>query len=389
MVASSIASVPIGLLSVAMPIYMERLGLGSVLAGTFFTVTGVTSVVLVIPFGIIADRYGRRRMEVLGGITLVVAMAAIAFGNTYTVFLAAAALLGVAEALTFSTFTALLAEATPPEWGVTAFSLSFFFSSLAFAAGSLLAILPDLLLAQGSAVEAAYQPAFGIVAALSVVAPVAVSRITVGGRREGPPRHGLLPRKSARILTKFFASNFIIGLGAGLIIPLFTLWFFKKFGLAESTTGPLLAFSSVVMAASYLVAPLLARRYGMVRSIVGVQSAATLVLFFIPIVTNLYVVGTLFVVRNLLMNMSWPVASSFLMSTVDESERASASAVTGAAFRLPFAVSTTIGGYLLTINLDLPFFVTTALYALGTATFWVFFHRFEREAAEKPVPASP
>ena len=388
--ASSIASVPIGLLSVAMPVYMERLGLGSVLAGTFFTVTGVTSVALVIPFGVIADRYGRRRMTIFGGIGLVIAMTAIALGDTYGVFLAAAALLGVAEALSFSTFSALLAEATKTDTRTAAFSLSFFFSSLAFAAGSLLAILPDVVLAGGSAdVTLAYRPAFGIAAAVSVVVPLGVFRVAVGARQEPQGRRGLLPRKSAPILTKFFASNFIIGLGAGLIIPLFTLWFFLKFGLAESTTGPLLAFSSVVMAASFLVAPLLARKYGMVRSIVAVQSAATFVLFFIPIAMNLYVVGTLYVVRNLLMNMSWPVASSFLMSTVDESERASASAVTGAAFRLPFAVSTTLGGYLLTIHLDLPFFVTTALYALGTAMFWLFFHKLEREAVEQAVPVSP
>jgi len=150
---------------------------------------------------------------------------------------------------------------------------------------------------------------------------------------------------------------------------------YLKFDLAESTTGPLLAFASVVTAGSYLLAPILARRYGMVRTIVTVQLIATAALFFIPIVSNFLVVGTLFIVRNLLMNMSWPVASSFLMTAVDESERAAASAVTGAAFRLPFAMSTTLGGYLLTVNLDLPFFVTTGLYAVGTFTFWAFFRR--------------
>lgn len=370
-------SVPIGLMIVAMPVYMERLGFGSVRAGTFFTVTGVTSVALVIPFGIVADRYGRRRMTLLGGVMLVVAMAALALAESYPVFLGAAALLGVSEALGFSTFNALLAEATDDRTRTAAFGISFFFNGLVFAGGNLLAILPDYALARGATdVGGAYRPIFGAAAVLAAVNPIALAFVKVGARELTEGR-GLLPRKSAPVLAKFFASNFIIGLGAGLIIPLFSLWFYLKFDLAESATGPLLALASVVMAVSYLFAPILARRYGMVQTIVTLQVAATAVLFFIPIVPDLYVVGALYVIRNLLMNMSWPVASSFLMSAVDESERAAASAVTGAAFRLPFAVSTTLGGYLLTINLDLPFFVTTALYAAGTATFWAFFRRFQ------------
>ena len=373
--AFSVTSIPIGLMSVAMPVYMERLGLGSVLAGTFFTVTGITSVVLVIPLGILADRYGRRRQTILGGILLVASMVLIAAAESYAVFLVAGALLGVAEALGFSTFNALLAEATDDAGRTSAFGLSFFFNSLFFAAGNLLAVLPDMALEGGASdIGGVYRPVFALAAALAILNPASLSLVKVGGRRIATDR-SLLPRKSAPILVKFLASNLVIGLGAGLIIPLFSLWFYLKFDLAESTTGPLLAFASVVTAGSYLLAPILARRYGMVRTIVTVQLIATAALFFIPIVSNFLVVGTLFIVRNLLMNMSWPVASSFLMTAVDESERAAASAVTGSAFRLPFAMSTTLGGYLLTVNLDLPFFVTTGLYAVGTFTFWAFFRQ--------------
>jgi MFS family permease len=373
LVAFSAIGAPIGLLSVAMPVYIARLGLGPVLAGTFFTTIGLSAVALVIPCGIFADRYGRRRLFLLGAALLVVALSAIALADSPAFLLAAGALLGVSEALGFSTFNALLAEASDPSRRTSVFGLSFFFNGLAFAGGSLLAIVPDLTLAGGATdIRGAYAPALWVGAAVSVAGLAAASLIRVGGPR---PREGksLLPRKSAKILAKFFVSNFIIGLGAGLIIPLFSLWFFLKFGLAETATGPLLAVASVGVAAAYLAAPAISRRYGMVRSIVALQVAATLVLFFIPIVPNVYIVGILFVVRNLLMNMSWPVASSFLMTVVDESERASASAVTGAAFRLPFAVSTTIGGFLLTVDVDLPFFVTTALYATGVATFFAFF----------------
>jgi len=254
---------------------------------------------------------------------------------------------------------------------------------MSMAAGNLLGIFPDSAYTANPAdVPGAYRPMLGVVVLVAALVPGVASLVRVGLKR-APEGKGLLPRKSAPVLTKFFASNFIMGMGAGLIIPLFSLWFLLKFNLGERTTGPLLALANVVVGAAYLTAPILERRYGMVRSIVTLQSIATVVLFLIPFMLNLYVVGTLYVVRNLLMNMSWPMASSFLMSTVDESERSAASAVVGASFQLPFAMSTTVGGYLLTVSVDLPFFVTTTLYAIGVTTFWAFFRSFQKATPAK------
>jgi len=295
LVSFSLTGLSIGLLNVSLSVYMQRLGLTAVHAGTFFTTTGLTSVSLVIPFGILADRYGRRRMTILGTALMAAALGMLVLADSYGMFLLAGGLLGVAEALGFSTFNALLAEATDPAVRTSVFGMSFFFNSMGFAAGNLLGILPDVLYAANPAdPTGAYRPAFAIAAGLSLASPLALLLVRVG-RTRAPEGRSLLPRKSARILTRFFASNFIIGLGAGLIIPLFTLWFYLKFGLAESTTGPLLALASVFMAFSYLLAPVLSRRRGMVRSIVEVQALATATLFFIPLVLNIHVVGALYI----------------------------------------------------------------------------------------------
>ena len=372
---------PIGFISVSLPIYLKRLGFDEILAGTFFTVSGITSVALVIPLGILADRYGRRRIVLLGCCTFVLAVALLVLAESYIAFVAAAATLGLAEALMYSTFDALLADATTPAQRTAAFGFTFFLSTLAFAAGNLVATLPDAAyLRDPLNVPGAYRPPLTDMVVVAALAPILISAVRLPAVRVLRGK-SLLPRKSAPILTKFFASNFVMGMGAGLIIPLFSLWFLLKFSLGEGVTGPLIAVANVVVGVAYLAAPLLERRYGMVRSIVSLQFLATGVLFLIPFTWNLYAVGTLYVVRNLLMNVSWPMASSFLMSTVDESERSAASAVVGASFQLPFAMSTAVGGYLLTVHVDLPFFVTTALYLTGITTFWFFFRNLRKPSA--------
>ncbi len=392
LLSGAVFLVPVGLLSVSAPIYMKRLGLDEVLIGTFLTTMGLVAVILVIPFGLIADRFGRKRMLVLGGLLAVAAFAVLGFATTYSLFFVAALLGGAAEACYFSSWNALLADASTPEERTAVFGMSFFLTQMAFGLGNLWAILPDALLTSGAVAasdpHAAYGPAYLGGAALLLLSPVLLARV-VTPRLERGEGASLLPKRSFRIISKFLVSNLIVGLGAGLIIPLFTLWFFLKFGLAESVTGPLLAVSNFVNAFAFLLAPWIAEKYGMVRSIVVVQAIATVLLFFIPLAPWLVVVGVLFIARNVLMNMAWPVASSFLMGAVHPEERAAASAVTGASFRFPFAVSTSFGGYLLTLDLSLPFFVTTSLYAAGTAVFWIFFRGVkEAQAAEEAASAA-
>ena len=379
-----------GLVGVSLSIYLKRAGYDELFIGFVLTLAGLIAVLTVIPFGLVADRFGRKRMMTVGaganvamGAILAVPLVLPGLSSQPILFLGVGVVAGLAEAAFFSTWAALLADSAPADRRTAVFGLSFFFGQLAGGLGNLLGSLADFTFTAGVAhLEGAYGVAFVIATAISALALPLLARARVreelvadGGRKF------LLPRKSRGVIGKFLASNLIIGFGAGIVIPLFTLWFFLRFGIGESYTGPLLAVSAVVNAFAFLVAPALADRYGFVRTIVSVSGVATVLLVFIPLVPDLFVVGVLFVARNALMNMTWPVASAFLMNTVDVSERSAASAVTGAAFRLPFAVSTTLGGALLQINLSLPFYVTGVFYAVGTATFWAFFRGTAAKAA--------
>ncbi len=124
----------------------------------------------------------------------------------------------------------------------------------------------------------------------------------------------------------------------------------------------------------------------MVRSVVTLQGVATFFLLGMALIPSLAIASVLYLARNATMNMSWPVMSSFLMGAVEPDERSSASAVVGVSFRFPFAVSTTFGGALIAQNPDLPLFVTSLLYAVGTVAFFGFF-RGVRETPEKDAAA--
>lgn len=390
----AVANAPLGFVFLSMPLYLLRLGIGLPFIGLLFLVMGFVAVGLMIPFGILADRFGRRFILGLGGVMATLSLVVLAFADTRETFLLFAGFLGVAEALYFSTWNALLADVSTKETQTTVFGISFFVAAVSQGVGALIGVLADQAILAGATPRAAYQPLFLGLALGLLVIPLLLPFVRVPQREAPAGPRSLLPQRSKGVIGRFFAATFLVGLGAGLIIPLFSAWFEKQFGVGETFTGPLFAISHVVNAFAFLLAPRYAQRVGMIPAVVGAQGAATVVLLSIPfaavtlpVTFALGVVGVLYVIRNALMNMTWPVMSSFLMATVHPDERSSASAITGVAFRLPNSGAAPVGGYLLDVNLSLPFYLTSLLYALGTTLFWFFFRGQDIPEREGERPA--
>ncbi len=387
----SLVNVPIGFYFVTFPVYLDRLPhIPLELIGYPLATVGLVAVVFMIPLGILADRFGRRLMLALGGVAGAGAFIIFANTDTFEGIMLGAAVFGLAEAFYFSTWNALLADSSAPETRSLVFGLSFFAAGIAMAVGSLLGWFADQAIALGSTPQGAYQP---LLLTLSVAfIPVPPLVLFLRTKRLGstaPP--SLLPKRSLGIIGRFFLANMLVGFGAGLLIPLFPAWFLRQFGVGETFTGPLYAVSSVVNAFAFLVAPTLARRVGIIRSVLTVQVTATVLLFSMPFSPLLGTLGlpaasVLFVARNALMNMAWPVLSFFLMGAVHPDDRATASAVTGVAFRAPHAASTIPGAYLLNMNLSLPFYATTLFYAIGTGALWYFFRGYPEEKITQAAP---
>ena len=171
----------------------------------------------------------------------------------------------------------------------------------------------------------------------------------------------------------------MIGLGAGLIIPLIPTWLYLRFNVTDVFSGPLIAASSVVMGLAAIVSPSIARRVGLVKGIAATQLLSTLFLLAIPFSPTALVAAPLYVTRSVLMNMSSPLADTFLMNLIAEDERATASAFNVVVWRLPNAASTVVGASLLNSgNLSLPFYLCTGLYVVSITLFYALFAKVER-----------
>ncbi|AFZ70575.1 Major Facilitator Superfamily transporter [Caldisphaera lagunensis DSM 15908] len=179
--------------------------------------------------------------------------------------------------------------------------------------------------------------------------------------------------KSIKNVLKFSIESFV-GLGAGLILPIISLWFYLKFGMTASQMSPIFAISNGVLAVSTLFSPKISQYFGKVKSIVYTHIIGIVLLILLPFSKNFYQASIIFIVRNSFMNMTGPIFSSFVMKLIPSEERARAQSLINFLDSIPRSVGPSIGGYFFYLGyLNLPFFITSVLYSIATAGFYILF----------------
>jgi MFS family permease len=357
-------------------------GLSYSFMGLVITTMGIATFIVSIPLGLAADKYGRKKTLIIGnsvsGITLVV----FAFTNNPAILIVAAVLEGVSEAAFSASSGAWLAEKTDNATRNSVFSFYGFAQSLSFGIGSLaipgIAIF-ELIGFSNSISHSLLYATFAILCLLSILMLIRIpesyktQKIAKPSLNSGKQQRS---RKSMGIIAKYVISSAIIAVGAGMVVPLMTAWLNLRYGIPDTVSGPILGIVSIFIALATLAGPPLAKKFGLVKAIVLTQAASTIFMFATPLSSSYIIASSTYTVRAFLMNMASPLSQSMIMGLVDENDRGMASGINTALWRLPNALSTFIGAYLMSVGqLAAPFFIASILYSMSIALFWYYFRK--------------
>jgi len=127
---------------------------------------------------------------------------------------------------------------------------------------------------------------------------------------------------------------------------LMALWLFKRFDLSLSAAGTFFFCSGLLGAVSQLAAPKLARRIGLVNTMVFTHIPASLCLIAAAFAPNVWLALGLLLARALVSSMDVPARSAFVMSVVQPHERAAAASFTAVPRSLASAASPLLAGWL-------------------------------------------
>jgi MFS family permease len=354
--AKALRSVADGYVSVLLPAYLLELGLTPFRAGVLSTATLLGSAALTLFAGAITGRFGHRRpllwasgLMMLTGIGFAACQAfwpllLVAFIGTLnpssgdvSIFLPLEQSL-LSQSVTDKDRTSLLA------WYSVA-------GALLAAFGTLLAGVPELAVRWlGVLPLRALQCMFLLYAAIGLAA-AAIYRLIVEPHIQLAARRKSALGSSRRTVYQLAMLFSIDAFGGGLFIQtILALWLFQAFGLSVATTAGLFFLTNLLTAASYLVAPAVARRIGLIKTMVFTHLPSNLCLIAMPFTSDLRIAVTLLLIRSLLSQMDVPTRSSYVMAVVTPPERPAAAAITSVPRSLAAAVSPTIGGFLLTVS---------------------------------------
>lgn len=369
-----------GLYFLVLPFYLLEAGYDATSIGVINSIAGVALTLLTIPAGLLADAYGRKRSIITGSLLVVLAFLVLSLSSDFVVVALAALTGGVGVAFIFSSSGALMAGTLPKEKLELGFSIQFFVSNVAFSAGAALGWIPQLLTSIGVERLASFRLTILAGAISMVFAVIPVLMVREIKKTDGKAFRFRLESKG--VILKFMAVNVFIGFGAGLTVPLFPVYYARKFGAESGSMGTLQAAASIAGAIAFLTAPQIARKIGTVKTVVLVTAASIPLLALIPLAPSFLLSTPLFVARQSLINMGAPLIESILMRIVKPEERATASGISSVFWNLPNSFSQPIGGYMIDrISVDLPPYTTSVFYTVYTLLFFKLF----RGAEAKPT----
>jgi MFS family permease len=386
-------------LSVIFAIYLNQLGYATVTIGLVFTTAYASGAVLTALWGFLSDRYGRRRiLMLLAGLTILANLIYLFFSHLIFILLSviianvgASSGAGGQGGGPFNPVEqALLAEKCSPENRNRIFAANSFVGSIMGSLGALVSGLPQYLQERwGWTAVLSYKPLFALTIVFSIGLIFAYASI-----KEQPvpqQRERKISKQSGRFITKMSLLSVVDNLGAGLVGPLMSYWFFLRFGVELKSLGFMFFLSYLLAAFSFLAAPMIARHIGVVKTMAFSHGAASLLNILLPFSPTFAVAAGITVVRSFLAYMDNPLRNSFIMGVVKPQERGSAAGITNLSRQVPVAVSPTLSAYLMqSFSLNVPIFLGGFLQLINDCAFYYVFRNVKppEEQAARVQPAT-
>ena len=192
---------------------------------------------------------------------------------------------------------------------------------------------------------------YAVIAALLVVVYAGMQPDGDAASGSEPPRPAAPLRQSRGIVLRLSALFSLDALGGGFVVQtLITLWLFERFDMSVATAGAIFFVSGLLAALSQLASPWLARRIGLINTMVYTHLPSNAFLILAALMPTAPLAVAFLLARMLLSAMDVPARQSYTMSVVPPEERAAAASMTNVPRSLASAFAPLAAGYMLTFG---------------------------------------
>ncbi len=373
-----------GLISIVLVLYLAEVGFSEARIGLLLSLTLAGDAAISLWISTRADRVGRRRMLVIGA--LLVAGSGLVFGLTrsYSLLLVAATIGVISPSGNevgpfLSIEQAALSHISPADTRTRIFAWYHVAGATATAMGALAAGFGvDALRHAGWSRLESFRAVIAVYAALGLVLAALFMALTPAvepGRDqravEGPALLGL--HGSRRVVFKLSALFALDAFAGGFVVQSIAVyWFHVRFGVAVATLGAIFFGANILAGVSALVAVPLARRIGLIETMVMTHIPSNVLLILVPLMPTLPSAIVVFLLRFSISQMDVPTRQSYVMAVVAPCERSAAAGVTGVARTAGAAVSPSLAAMFLAVPslMGVPFLLAGSLKIVYDLLIW-------------------
>lgn len=339
-----------GYVAVLLPAYLLALGLGTWEVGVISTATLLGSALLTLMLGAWGYRCHHRTLLLAAALLMTATGMAFAGLSSFwpLLFVAFVGTLNPSSG-DVSVFLPLeharIAEAARGDARTALFARYSLTGALFAALGALAAAVPDALAALGVDRLAALRGMFLVYGGTGLLVWLLYRRLPEPPDEwPAPP----VPLGASRGTVVRLAALFSVDAFAGGLVvnSLLALWLFQRFELSLAAAGQFFFWAGLATAFSQLAAPWVARRIGLLNTMVFTHLPSSVFLILAALAPSLPVALGFLLLRALLSQMDVPTRSAFVMAAVTPPERAAAASFTAVPRSLAAAVSPSLGGAL-------------------------------------------
>ncbi|MDD2897336.1 MAG: MFS transporter [Desulfuromonadaceae bacterium] len=362
-----------GFLSVVLALYLAESGFSDVLMGALFSLTLVGDAGVSLFLTTTADRFGRKRTLIIGAILMLIA-GVVFILTTNPLLLIIAAIVGVISPSGneigpfLPVEQAMLSQLVSKEHRTGVFAWYNLTGSLSTAVGSLAGgFLAALLQRHGVSPLESYRVVLCGYALIGGILALVFSGLS-SACEAPPPSTSSIPysvvglHKSRRVVVKLSLLFSLDAFAGGFVLQSFmAYWFHVRFGADEAALGSIFFGANLLAGVSALLAVPLAKRIGLIRTMVFTHLPSNILLMLVPLMPNFGLAITMLLLRFSISQMDVPTRQAYTMAVVDPDERSAAAGITGIARSIGASLSPAAAGALFSVFLGGPFIVAGGL----------------------------
>lgn len=366
--------------AVILGLYLAVLGFEATAIGLVFAAAVGGGGVMTASLSWLADRWGRRRVLVIGALLMAAAGAVFATSTNLIVLIVAAAIgtmspSGSEVGPFLSIEQAMLPRTTSADDRTRAFSAYNVAGQGIGATGAAAAAVPALLGAEPLTGYRALMWAYAVTGVVLALLFARLSERVEAGRQDRETRTGAVFGTARGTVLKFTGLYALDSLGSGFVVQsLVFYWFNQHYGIDVKGLGAIAIGTDILAAASFLAAPWVAEHVGLLLAAILPHVIANVLVVAVSLMPTWQLAVGTWLARYAFAQMERPARQSYTVAILPEEQRAGASGVMSVARNVAAAVGPGLSGALLsTPALGLPFLAAGTLKLVYDGALFVMF----------------